>query len=171
MEGKDLPKQIGQKEYDELGKMVSLMLRMCRPFFGSGKAVVLDSDFFVVKGITDVETKGLYAGALIKKWRYWTKLVPGYLIDTQFEDKEVVNVGMLKARTQDNKSFRIFSIKYPYYVMKMKASWMTLDELEVKKIRRDFLDISGTEDMKKFTYWQPFGLHFRYIYQVYNHNN
>ena len=48
---KDLPQQLGQKEYNELGKAASLMLRMCRPIFVSEKAVVLDSEFCFAKGI------------------------------------------------------------------------------------------------------------------------
>ena len=35
------------------------MLRMCRTIFGSGKAVVLDSGFFVDKGITELEANNV----------------------------------------------------------------------------------------------------------------
>ena len=41
VEGKDLPQQLGQKENNELGKTVSLMLMVCRSIFGSGKDYVL----------------------------------------------------------------------------------------------------------------------------------
>ena len=41
MEGKYFPQLLGQKEYNDSGKTISLMLRMCRPIFQSGKAVVL----------------------------------------------------------------------------------------------------------------------------------
>ena len=68
---------------------------MCRPIFGSGKAVVLDSGFCVAKGITDLEDKGVYVAALIKKRRYWPKGVPGDLIDNHFEDKEIGDVEMI----------------------------------------------------------------------------
>ena len=61
---------------------------MCRPIFGSVKAVVLDSVFCVTKGITDLESKGVYAAALIKKRSYWPEGVPGDLIDTYFEDMQ-----------------------------------------------------------------------------------
>ena len=54
VEVKYLPQKVGQKEYNELGKVLSLMLRMCKPIFGSGEAVVLDSGFCVTKGITDL---------------------------------------------------------------------------------------------------------------------
>ena len=79
------------------------MLRMCRPIFGSGKAVLLDSGFCVAKGITELEAKGAYAEYLIKKRCYWPKGVPGDLIDTHFEDKEVGDVGMIGDRNEDNK--------------------------------------------------------------------
>ena len=69
VEGKYCPQQIGQKGYNELGRMVSLMLRMCRPIFGSGKAVVLGSVFCVAKVITDIKYKGFYVAALIKNPR------------------------------------------------------------------------------------------------------
>ena len=77
MEGKYRPQQLGQKEYYELGKIVSLMLGMCRPIFGTGKDVVLDSSFCVAKCIIELEAKRVYAEALTKKWRYWTNRVPG----------------------------------------------------------------------------------------------
>ena len=171
VEGKDRPQQIGQREYNELGKTVSLMLRMCRPIFGSGKDVVLDSGFCVAKVIAELEAKGVYAAALIKKRHYGPKGVLGGLVDTHFEDKDVGCVGMIEARTEDNKLFKIFCMKEPYYVMKIMVSWMTFDELEGARTGRYFIDSSGTKETKHFTYRQPFGIHFRYGHQVDDHNN
>ena len=84
MEGKDRPGPLGKKEYNELGKMESLMLIMCRPIFGSGKDVLLDGGFCVAKVITELEDKGVYVADMIKKRRPWTKGVPDELIDTHF---------------------------------------------------------------------------------------
>ena len=47
--------------------MLSLMLRVCKTIFGTGKDVVLDNGFFVVKGILELKSKGVYEGALINK--------------------------------------------------------------------------------------------------------
>ena len=69
----------------------------------------------------------MYASALIKKQRYWSKLVTGELIDTHFEDKDIGDIGMLETITQDNKLFKIFCIKEPYSVMKIMAIWMLDD--------------------------------------------
>ena len=108
---------------------------------------------------------------MIKKRCYWMEGVPGDQIDTQFEDKEVGDVGMIKAITEENKLFKIFLMKEPDYVMKMMASWMKIDELEGARKRRDFIDSSGTKDTQQFTYWKTFGINFRYRNQLYNHNN
>ena len=69
MEGKDSPQQIGKKEYNEVGKTLSLILRMCRHIFGPRNAVVLYSGFFVAKGITYIKSKGVNVVYLIKKRR------------------------------------------------------------------------------------------------------
>ena len=53
MEEKYRSHLIGKKEYNELGKTVSLMLKMCRYIFGLGKAVVLESGFWVTKVTTE----------------------------------------------------------------------------------------------------------------------
>ena len=98
-------------------------------------------------------------------------MVPGYLINDHFEDKDGNDVLMLEAITQGNKLFRIFYMKEPYYVMKIMESWMTLDELEGANTRIYFIDSSGTKYMKHFTYWKQFGLYFRYRHQVDEHNN
>ena len=119
------------------------MLRMCRPIFGSWKSVVLDSVYCVSKCITDIEDKGFYAAALINNWCCCSKGVSDDLIDTKFEDKEVNDVGMIEARTEDNKLFKIFFTKKLYYVVKIMAICMTLDELEVTRTIRDLIDSSG----------------------------
>ena len=127
--------------------------------------------FCVVKGITELKAKCVHASDLIKKRHEWPKGVPGDLIDIHFEDKTFGGVGIIEVITDDNKLFKTFFMKYPGRVMKIMASWMTLDELDNPRIRRDFVESSGTKDTKQFTYLKPFGIHFRYIHQVDNHNN
>ena len=71
VEGKDRPKELGQKKYSELGRTVGLMLRMCKTLYGTGKAVVMDSGLCVSRGIVELERKGVYGASLIKKKNYW----------------------------------------------------------------------------------------------------
>ena len=46
---RDIPQQIGQKEYAEWGGNVSLMLSMCKPIFGIGKDMFFYSVFVCPK--------------------------------------------------------------------------------------------------------------------------
>ena len=69
--------------------------------------MVLESGFCLAKGITDIESKGVYAGDIINKRRYWKNEFCGGLIDNHFQYKEVSYVGMLQARNHDKKSIQI----------------------------------------------------------------
>ena len=106
------------------------MLRMCEPIFSTGNCVVLDSGFCVSKGITALLEFGVYAAALTKKQKYWPKGVPGDAIDEYFADKDFTHVDMLEAITEEGpegKAFKIFCFKESDYVMKIMATWMTLE--------------------------------------------
>ena len=114
MEGKDRPTQLGLKKWEDLEKTVGLMLQLCETIFSTGKYVVLDSGFCVSKGITALLEFGVYAAALIKKYKYWPKGVPGDAIDQYFSDKYITYMDMLEAITEDGnevKSFNIFCFK------------------------------------------------------------
>ena len=91
--------------------MVSLLLRMCKLIFGTVNDMVLESGFCVVKGNTELEARYFYVKALIKKRRLFLKGFIGDLIDNNFQYKEVGDAGMIEARTQDNNTFKIFSMK------------------------------------------------------------
>jgi hypothetical protein len=87
VEGKDRPPESGAPKFDSVGKTGGLLLRMLQCYFHTGRYVVLDSGFCVLKAIFVLYEKGLYAGTLIKKRRYWSTLVPSDVIDSQFADK------------------------------------------------------------------------------------
>ena len=57
-EGRDKPQQ-GEKEFNDKGKAVGLLLYLTRPNWGSSKAAVLDSDFCVLRGIDELQKNGV----------------------------------------------------------------------------------------------------------------
>eukprot|EP00957_Ditylum_brightwellii_P060547 4597413-Ditylum_brightwellii.AAC.1 len=57
-EGKDEPREKPCPRYIEKGKTASLMLRMSKPLYGTGKLVVLNSGFCVLQGIIELKKKG-----------------------------------------------------------------------------------------------------------------
>ena len=126
------------------------------------------------KGVTALLEFDVYAAALIKKRKYWPKGVPGDAIDEYFADKDVNPVDMLEAITEEvteGKAFNIFCFKDPEYVMKIMATWMTLEELDGADTRREYKGRDGESLARLFKYGQPFGLHFRYRHKVDDHNN
>ena len=100
---------------------------------------MLDSGFFVSKGITALLEVGVYDAALIMKRKYWPEGVPVDAIDKYFNDKDVTHVDILEYITEEGpegKAFKIFCFKDPEYVMKIMETWMTLEELDGAYTRR-----------------------------------
>jgi hypothetical protein len=62
---------------------------MTEPIWYTGKQVVMDSGFCVLKAITELRKKGVFGAALIKKRRYWPKHIPGDDIIANFDGKEI----------------------------------------------------------------------------------
>ena len=58
-------------------KIVGIMLRLMRALWRTGKAVIMDSSFCVLKGLLEMRKRGFYGSVLIKKRRYWPKRVYG----------------------------------------------------------------------------------------------
>jgi hypothetical protein len=75
--GKDKP-QDWECDYEkEEGKTSSLLARLTRSIWHSGKVVVLDSGFFALEALINFKKRGVYAAAVIKKREYWPKFIPG----------------------------------------------------------------------------------------------
>ena len=60
----------------------------------------------------------MFAGALIKKRRYWPGLLPGDTIDVPFSEKEVRSCESLRG-TMENVPYDILCMRKPLYVMKI----------------------------------------------------
>ena len=81
---------------------------------------------------------------------------------------------MLEAITKEGpegKAFTIFCFKEQECVMKIMATWMTLEELDGADTTREYKGREGQYLARLFKYRHPFGLHFRYRHQVDDHNN
>ena len=171
VEGKDHPRQL-EMMYDNLGKTVGLMLRCLQSYFASGRYVILDSGFCVLKGIIELRKRGIFAGALVKKRRYWPTLVPGEAIKEHM-NMDGVNVGDTAAieGTLDEVKYNLWCMKEPDYTMTIMATGGRLlsDESCKSTVRRWLED--GVETVKNFAYALPFDWHFRYRHAVDDHNN
>ena len=121
VEGKDRPREMGRQEFDVLGKTVGLLLRMLKSVFNTGRYIVLDSGFCVLKALIELRQNGLFGCALIKKRRYWPALVPGNAMEEHFFDKGVGDVdaiiGTAKSSNGSTFPYTLWGMKEPDYVM------------------------------------------------------
>ena len=66
IEGEDRPKDKAINPNDRLvDKTGALLLRLCESLFATGKVVILDSGFCVLKAIIALRQKGVFASELI----------------------------------------------------------------------------------------------------------
>ena len=143
---------------------------MLQSYFSSGRYIVLDSGFCVLnKAILALKTVGgLFAGALIKKRRYWLTRVPGGTIDDRFQGKTVGDVDCIQGTCPTaNIPYYLWGMKEPDYVMKIMATGGALTADDTCKATFRGLG----DDRIDFQYKKPFDWHFRYRHIVDDHNN
>ena len=165
VKGKDAPRQRATPEFEQLGKTVGLLLRMLKPIYSTGKVVVLDSGFCVVKGIIELIKRGVFAAALIKKRRYWPRYVRGDEIREHFDSKAVGDADAWRG-TLDGHSFEIHAMKEPDYVMSLMTTYGTLSREGCKQTSRKV----GTETVH-FSFPEVVNNHFKYRHAVDDHNS
>ena len=90
VEGKEHPRQYGPLEFEDLGgNTVVLLLRTMKSYFATGKHVILDYGFCVLKGLIQFSKKGVFYCYVIKKRRYLPVMVPGKDMEDHFQEVEL----------------------------------------------------------------------------------
>ena len=74
-------------------KTVGITIELTKSLWNTRKAVIMESGFFVPKGIFEINTRGVYGNALIKKSLYWSMEVHGYGISDYFSLNKIGGVG------------------------------------------------------------------------------
>ena len=71
VEGKAYPRQAGPLDFEDLDKKtVGLLLCMMKRYITTGKYVIIDSVFYVLKGLVQLRKKVIFACSFVKKRRY-----------------------------------------------------------------------------------------------------
>ena len=168
VEGKDSPLEIIPK-FNNQGKTVGLLLHVLEPIFGKGMAVILDSEFCVLKGIVELRKRGICASALIKKRKYWPKYIKGDIIRQHFDDKAVSDCNSGKGNIEEV-PFHVYAMKEPDYIMSLMSTYGT-NLRSGKETCHEWVDSDGTKTTTKFNYPEVMGNHFLYQHSVNGHNN
>ncbi len=171
VEGKDAPPEI-QVPNAEHGMTTGLLQRMLTTYYYTGKYVILDSGFCVLKGIIKLREVGVFACVLIKKRQSWPIRVPGNAMQRRFNRPEV-KVGNVDAitGTLDGFPYFLWGMKEPDYVMHMMAMGgpLGLDD-KCKMAKQKWSEVNG-EVETEFKYTCSFDWHFRFRHAVDDHNN
>jgi len=64
-----------------MSKTAAPLLNTSSTIFATGKVVILDSGFYVLQGIIELQKMGVFIAAVVKKRRYWSKWVLGEAIN------------------------------------------------------------------------------------------
>jgi hypothetical protein len=166
VEGKDRPSELGDPKFESsYGKTGGLLLRLCENIWGSCRYVVLDSGFCVLQGLAALRQRGVFAGALIKKRRYWPKHVPGQAMAAWFADKAVGYVGCVSGVLNSVK-YTIWAMKEPNYIMKIMATGGNIFTENCRRVNRVVNNATTS-----FSYPWAVETHFLYRHAVDDHNN
>jgi hypothetical protein len=169
VEGKDHPPQI-QERWSELGRTTGLLMRMLSTYFTTGRYVVLDSGFCVLRALIELKKVGLFACAVIKKRRYWPAMVPGGEMTEAFNDANI-GASMAISGVLDGVKYFLWGLKEPSYVMKMMATGGPLIANETCKDQRRRFNEGGVEVSRTFQFPLPYDWHYRFRHAVDDHNN
>ena len=89
VEGKEHTCLAGPLEFEYLGgKTVGLFLRTMKSYFSTGRYVILDSGFCVLKGLVQLRKKGVFVYDFIKKRIYWPEMVLCEDTEDHFQEVE-----------------------------------------------------------------------------------
>lgn len=162
VEGKDSPPEL-KKEFETLGKTVGLLLRLTKKLWNTGKLVVLDSGFCVLKGLIELRRRGVFASAVIKKRRYWPKYIDGDEIKLYFAFKDVGHADSIGGTLEDV-PFDVFCMKDDGYVNMLMSTYGTNELVGKDKYR--------VVDGRKMTFKYPevIANHFTFRHAVDDHN-
>ena len=75
---------------------MGLLLRMMKSYFATGKYVIIDSDFYVLKVLIKLRKKVGFSCAVIKKRRYWPSMVPSREMEDTFGEVKVVETDAIQ---------------------------------------------------------------------------
>ena len=100
-------------------------MELCRPIFFSGRVVILDSGFCVLKALVKLRNFGVYASAVIKKRRYWPAYVKGDAIEKKMMQKNIGECDAIEGSLFGTK-YSLFFLRDSKYIMKLMTTYGSL---------------------------------------------
>ena len=119
IEVKAYPLQANLLDFEDLGRnIMGLFWRMMKSYFSTGRYLILDSGFCVLKRLIQLRKKVIFSCDVIKKRRYWPSMVPDKETEDHFWRVEVGDTYAIQG-TVDGDVYNVWSKKERIYVMRM----------------------------------------------------
>ena len=119
-------KELSQLSVDKYSLTARLLLRLTKLLYGTGKIIILDSGFCILKGIAELCKKGVYSLALIKKCCYWQKEIPRKVIDERMVDKLISATDTISGKLE-GVDYNLFIMKDKDFTIKLMSAYGKLD--------------------------------------------
>ena len=98
-----------------------LMCRMKNPLWVTGKIVIMDNGFCVIKGLMVTYYRVVYVSTMVKNHKYWPRRIYGDKINAHFEKKKI---GEHECHSRNWKEFyfAVFVVKEKNYNIIMMST-------------------------------------------------
>lgn len=150
-EGKDRPAWRDADEFAHLfpdgNKAGPLMMRLCKPLFGSGSIVIHDAGFSSIPALCQLKKKGVFASCLIKKKRFWPKFTDGGRHEAHMAQRAIGDCDAIQAQFA-GEDYAIYLLKDTTYTLQLAANYGKNIRIGPMKRRR-------TDRVYEFKYSEP----------------
>jgi hypothetical protein len=125
-EGKDRPRHLPAEEFSHLfpdgNSTGPLMMRLCKPLFGTGSVVIHDAGFCSIPALCQLKKRSVFASCLIKKKNYWPKFTKGGENETHMAERPVGDIDARQAEFAGEK-YSIYMLKDSTYTLQLAANY------------------------------------------------
>ena len=144
------PRQAGSFEFEDFGgDTVGLFLCMMKSYFSTGRYVIIDYGFYVLKGLIQLRRKGFLSCNVINNRRYWPSMVPGKYMEDHFREMEVGEIDAIQKKVYDV-IYNLWGMKDPAFLFNSKSSILKLlctlarlcEETPLQPLRPNFFGIN-----------------------------
>ena len=169
-EGKDRPPHLPLPEFSHLfpdgSKTGPLMMRLCKPLFGTGSVVIHDSGFACIPALVQLKKTGVYASCLLKKKRFWPKYTHGGPNDAHMATRALGDSDAIQA-TFGGEDYAVYLLKDSTFTLQLAATYGKNEGIGPMKKRRH----ETTNQIHEFQYPEPIAHYYEGRHAVDDHNH
>jgi hypothetical protein len=159
-EGKDRPQHLPVAEFSHLfpdgNKAGPLMMRLCKPLFGTGSIVIHDAGFSSIPALAQLKKRGVFASCLIKKKKYWPKFTLGGEHEAHMAARPIGDIDARQAQFA-GEQYTIYLQKDSTYTLQLAANYGKNVRSGPTKKRRH----PETGQLHAFQYSEPIAHYYR----------